>query len=447
MKKHGILFLCVLLSCCTAFTCGCGENNAAAELKTTEIERDETIETPKDDNGNETNGTPTDGTSTNETPDGESDDAASAERFFFEETDGAIMITGLTEETVSDIVIPRKINGLPVKAISDGAFINRKDLKTLSVPACVEKIGYGALSGCSAIVSVTLPFTGAEHRTEKGLNDYNFGYIFGETPYSDGRSAMQFYHKDDAEQVELVYYYIPSSLKEVKITGVKNTHIPYAAFYNCNTIDKIILGQNITDIGEFAFSGVTGKIEWEAPQIKTVGEHAFEDFKGEELTIPDSVTEIKRSAYSACVNVKNFVIPDSVKKADIYAFSYNYELQSVTVGKNLETLPVETFYFCINLKNVAVTDGLKVIEDGAFDSCKALAAIDIPATVTRINANAFRNCRKLKSVRFHDAEGWRYYGILTSGDYFAANVLSDAATAARYLTDTFRDYIWEKTPR
>ena len=435
MKKYFVLFLCLILTFCAAFICGCGENNAAAELKPTETENDIRSETPTEEKG------------TDEKDLTDDEDATSAETFLYEEKDGNIIITGITEATVSDVIIPSKINGLPVKEISEYAFINRKDLKTLYVPQSVAKIGYGALSGCSALTAITLPFTGAEHKTRKGLNDYNFGYIFGETPYNGGKETMQFYHKDDTEQVEMVYYYIPSSLKEVKITGVKDTHIPYAAFYNCNTINKIILGKNITDIGEFAFSGVVGAIEWEAPQIQTVGEHAFEDFKGEEITIPESVTEIKRSAYSACVNVKSFVIPDGVKKADIYAFSYNYELQSVTVGKSLETLPVETFYFCIKLKNVTLSDGLKVIEDGAFDSCKSLTAIEIPATVTRINANAFKNCAKLKTVRFHDAKGWRYYGTMTSGDYFSADVIANTATAAKYLTYTFRDYIWEKTPQ
>ena len=365
--------------------------------------------------------------------------------FLFENKDGAITITGLNDETLTEIVIPSEINGLPVRAIKEDAFINKKNLRALSVPASVEKMEYGCLSGCSALTTLTLPFTGEKHKTEKGLKDYNFGYIFGETPFSGGKETMQFYHKDSMDAVEMVYYYIPSSLKTVTITGIKNTHIPYGTFYNCVDIDNVILGKNITDIGAFAFSGVVGKIEWNEPQIKTIGEHAFEDFKGEELTIPDGVNEIKRSAYSSCVNVKSFEVPDSVSDIDIYAFAYCYELQSITIGNGVEILPVETFYFCINLKTVSLPEGLKRIEDGAFDSCKALTSIEIPSTVTRINANAFKNCAKLKTAAFKNTDGWRYYGLDSSGDYFSADIISNSTTAAKYLTDTFRDYIWERT--
>ena len=427
MKKHAIILLCIIsILFCSLSVCACDENGVAAELNPTKNASDSssdisiTVTEPEE---------------------------TSAEAFSFEETDGAITVTGLTENDTPDVVIPRTINGLPVTAVSDYAFANRKDIKSVYVTANVTKMGYGALSGCSALTSVTLPFTGAEHKTEKGLKDYNFGYVFGETPYSGGKSVMQFYHKDSMESVEMVYYYIPDSLKEVKITGAKETHIPYAAFYNCDTLETITLGREITDIGAFAFSGVTGKIEWENPKIETIGEHAFEDFKGEEINIPESVTEIKRSAYSSCVNVKSFTVPDGVKKMDIYAFAYGYELESVTLGKNVEILPVETFYFCTNLKTVNLADGLTQIEDGAFDSCKALAEIEIPSSVTRINANAFKNCGKLKTVIFLDASDWRYYGTMTSGDYFSPAVLSNPTTAAKYLTDNFRDYIWEKTPR
>ena len=377
----------------------------------------------------------------------ENEDATSAEAFTFEEENGAITITGLNDTDETDIIIPSKINAMPVRAIKEYAFKGNGDLKSLTVPSGVEKIGYGILSECAGISALTLPFTGERHMTEKGANDYNFGYIFGKTAFVGGEKTMQFYHKDLSSDVELVYYYIPTALKEVKITGVSGTHIPYGAFYNCSALEKITLGKEITTVGAFAFSGVNADIVWEEPKITTVGEHAFEDYKGTTLPIPESVFEIEKKGYSACVNVKEFTIPDSVKNIDIYAFSYCYDLERVNFGRNLDKLSAETFYFCIRLKTVNLPENLKTIEDGAFDSCKALEAIEIPSKVERINANAFKNCLKLKTARFPDANGWRYYSVLTSGDEFPAETISNPSTAAKYLTDTFCDYVWEKAPR
>lgn len=410
---------------------GCGESNGMR--KTSLPDNGENIETPIE-NGNSEE-------PAEKLPE-ERD--ANADVFEFNEQDGYIVITGLKSETETEVVIPNEINGYPVREIKENAFKGNKTLTSLKVPESVEKIGYGILSECENLAFLTLPFTGERHKTEKGLNDYNFGYIFGKTAYKGATATMQFYHKNSDEYVELNYYYIPNTLKEVVITGVKSTHIPYGAFYNCSEIEKITLGKEITSVGEFAFSGVTAKIEWKEPQITTIGEHAFEDFKGTELTIPQSVTEIKKKGYSACVNVKEFNVPDSVSDIDIYAFSYCYDLEKITFGKNVEKVNAETFYFCINLKNVFLPENLKTIEDGAFDSCKSLAEIEIPASVTRINANAFKTCSKLKTARFLDANGWRYYSVYSSGKEFSAENVSNPATAAKFLTNNFREYVWEK---
>ena len=371
----------------------------------------------------------------------------SADAFDFTEQDGQIVITGLSGDGLTEVIIPSEIDGKPVRKIEKNAFKSRKNLRRLYVPTSVNSIGYGILSECAALSSLSLPFTGETHRTEKGLKDYPFGYIFGETPYSGGTATMQFYHDTSSESVEMAHYYIPETLKTVEIRGIDGTHLPYGAFYNCSALDKITIGGKITSVGAFAFSGTTAEIVWKNPSIKTIGEHAFEDFKGETLTIPDTVISIEKKGYADCVNVKEFVVPDSVKYIDVYAFSYCYELESATIGKNVSALPVETFYFCTKLKTVVLPEGLTLIEDGAFDGCKALTRIEIPASVSRINANAFKNCSALKNADFKDANGWRYYGLDSSGDYFDAATLSDGTTAAKYLTDNFKDYIWEKTPR
>ena len=272
MKKYILLitFIMLLSACLTVFGCG-GEsqNNTQKNADTT---NGETL--AEDANDDET------------TP--------YSEVFDFEEQNGGIVITGLKKSaTQTDLIIPKKIGGKTVTAIADGAFRANTALKSLSVPNTVQQMGYGILSECKNLAELTLPFTGERQRTEKENSDRPFGYIFGEKEYSGGASTMQFYHDNNADEVEMVYYYIPVALKKVTITGIENTHIPYGAFYNCTNIQTITVGKQVTSIGAFAFSGVVGKILWNEPTITVIGEHAFEDFKGTSLTIPDSVTEIR----------------------------------------------------------------------------------------------------------------------------------------------------------
>ena len=362
----------------------------------------------------------------------------------FTVTEKGVIINGLKSDDVTDVIIPQKIGDIAVVEIADGAFQGNTAIKKLSIPNSVEKIGYGILSECGHLAELSLPFTGEKHRTEKELSDRPFGYIFGEKEYAGGEATMQFYHDNSDDEVEMVYNCIPVSLKKVTISGKDDTHIPYGAFYNCENIEEITLGKDIKSIGAFAFSGVVGKITWDNPTITEIGEHAFEDYKGTSLSIPETVTEIKAKGYSACVYVKSFVIPDSVTAIGEYAFSYNYDLESVNFGKSVKTLGEENFYFCYNLTAVTLNDGLTTIDDGAFESCRALTAIEIPKSVTRINANAFKNCAKLKSALFRDANGWRCYNTATSGNGISASKLSDKTTAATYLTQTYLGYIWQK---
>ncbi|MBP5466562.1 MAG: leucine-rich repeat domain-containing protein [Clostridia bacterium] len=364
--------------------------------------------------------------------------------FIYSETEDAVIITGLSATDLTELSVPAKIHGKPVRAIAEHAFQNNNKLQSVSVPKSVEYIGYGALSGCSAVFSLTLPFTGESHKTEVGLKSYPFGHIFGETPYEGGLQITQYYYFDSTEYVNSSDYYIPAALKEVKITGVDDTHLPYAAFYNCSHIDKITIGENITSIGEFAFSGITGSIVWENPSIERIDPYAFSDFKGTALTIPESVKSIGKGAFSDCVYLRGITIPDAVETLDLYAFGFCYELSSVKIGKNVRKIPVGTFYFCIKLKDLSLPENLEEIDDGAFNCCKALETVSIPARVKRINANAFKSCAKLKTADFKNADGWRYFSIMTSGDRLPRDKIADTSAAASYLTKTYCDYIWER---
>jgi hypothetical protein len=79
--------------------------------------------------------------------------AQSAGDFEYIATNGAVTITGYTG-TAKNIVIPEKINGLPVTAIGNRAFAD-KQLTGVTIPGSVTSIGEGAFYG-NQLTGVTI---------------------------------------------------------------------------------------------------------------------------------------------------------------------------------------------------------------------------------------------------------------------------------------------------
>ena len=114
------------------------------------------------------------------------------------------------------------IEGESLLTIGTNVFSNCLNLQEINIPNSVTNIGECAFAGCTAFASLTLPFVGGSKTASVPSKSTLFGYIFGGNPYSDGVPTQQYY-----SFVNEVYY-IPSSLKEVTITG---GDLLYGAFY------------------------------------------------------------------------------------------------------------------------------------------------------------------------------------------------------------------------
>ena len=129
------------------------------------------------------------------------------------------------------------INGVKDKTVTD-----------ITVPDCVTEINNAVFEDCTKLISITLPFVGASKAARNGY-DQVFGYIFGyKTTSSSSTVSGATYQYDKG--LTYYHYYIPSSLKSVTITG---GDIPYHAFYHCNDLTSITIGNSVTSIGEYAF--------------------------------------------------------------------------------------------------------------------------------------------------------------------------------------------------
>lgn len=77
-------------------------------------------------------------------------------KFTCEEVDGKLWLTGY-EGRMSEVFVPRQIDGMPVTAIDKKVFFNQKDLKKVHIPDSIEAIGDWAFAHCDQLVEVHLP--------------------------------------------------------------------------------------------------------------------------------------------------------------------------------------------------------------------------------------------------------------------------------------------------
>lgn len=154
--------------------------------------------------------------------------------FTYTVSNNTVTITGLSDEYLTDLVIPETIEGYSVTTIKDNAFNGCSQITSITVPNCVTSIGNGAFKGTNP-TKITLPFIGMT-REANGTSAV-FGHIFGYSrstsyPASNEEKVYQYYDN--------TYYYlyeIPKTIKEVIITD--DVRVPYDAFYNCDWIESI----------------------------------------------------------------------------------------------------------------------------------------------------------------------------------------------------------------
>lgn len=194
------------------------------------------------------------------------------------------IVYGLTEEGIKDVVIPSKYEGLLVKEIGEGAFMNQL-IESIKIPSTVEAIDGYALSNCQNLKKVIIG---------SGLKEID-KYAFCNNPKLESiivDRANNFI--DSREGCNAII----DKSTNVLIKGCKTTIIP----------DSVVL------IEKYAFYGCS------------------------ELTyivIPDSVTTINESAFHSCTSLEMIVISKRLEVINNFAFTKCQSLKTIFNNSNL----------------------------------------------------------------------------------------------------------------
>ena len=244
----------------------------------------------------------------------------------------------------TDLHIPKTINGLPVTAIGESAFISCKILSSITIPSSITTIEKNAFLFCDNLSSVTIP------SSVSNIGDFAFSMcknlmninVETRNSYYTSIDGVLF---DKGGLILICFpqgksggYNIPSSV----------TTINRGSFYNCYSLTGIGIPYSVTTIGELAFYSCRGLTSITIPtSVNTIGNSAFSNCTSLiNITIPTSVTTIGRQAFSNCINltfvailgtdrnITGFRTPSSILIIEDYAFNECINLETVTVSRN-----------------------------------------------------------------------------------------------------------------
>ena len=120
-------------------------------------------------------------------------------------------------------------------------------------------------------------------------------------------------------------------------------------------------------------------------------------YRGREknVSIPNTVEVIGKSAFEDNTNVELVVIPNSVVRIDPYAFWGCDNLDTVVLGRGLTGVGDYAFAGCKGLEEMSIPSNIRSIGVQAFADCVNMTDISIPAETLNIHETAFDGCAKL----------------------------------------------------
>ena len=312
-------------------------------------------------------------------------------------------IFGATVYSDQHYYVPVSLEKVTVTAatsIASYAFYNCTNLTNVVIGDSVTLIGASAFSGCSELEEITLPFVGAKAGITAGdTYQYPFGYIFGTNSYTGSTRTQQYYYGSSLSTTTYSDYYIPTSLKKVTITGGR---LLYGAFYYCDELTSVVIGDGVTSMGDYAFYGcfnLTSVVIGDG--ITSIGKSVFWSCGNlMNVVIGNSVESIGNSAFYTCSKLPYIVIPDNVKIIDNSAFTYCSSLTWVSIGNGVTSIGNSAFDYCTGLTTLLIGNRVESIGSYAFRNCENLTEVVFPDSVSHISYNAFYYCKGLTNVVF-----------------------------------------------
>ena len=305
------------------------------------------------------------------------------------------------------------------KTIGDYAFEGCSQLKSINNWDYVETISSYAFKDCSSLGEISLPRY-LMYINQNAFESCSEMYTNTDIPnsvISIGSGAF----KDCTN-----FKYVNALGEDETLNLGSITYINTSMFFNCESLTKININDNITTIDSNAFANclnLTSVSISSTSSLENINENAFKGCKNlTELYLPN-LTYIGNSAFEDCTSYKGgddgLIIPSTLKSMGIACFKNSgIEKMQISNNFNLTEIPNSMCEDCTNLSDVFIHESrsnIETIGTSAFKNCSYLNRISeklivgntygslrLPNSVKTIKDGAFEGCNRISKIYFPD---------------------------------------------
>lgn len=173
---------------------------------------------------------------------------------------------------------------------------------------------------------------------------------------------------------------IPDNLNGMPVVSVLGN-----AFTANLNIAAIGVGQNVTNIGYFAFASCKRLTN---------------------ASIGSKVAIIEFGAFEACFGLSQITMPDGLTTIGPSAFSDCFNLTSIKLGSSVTNLPQSVFASCSNLTSITIPKSVTSLGDGAFGGCPRLKSIFFTGDAPSGNSSVFNGDPVARAYYLPGTKGW-----------------------------------------
>lgn len=229
------------------------------------------------------------------------------------------------------------------------------------------------------------------------------------------------------------------TLKGVTIPDSVTT-VSYNAFKDCTALTNIILSDSISKVGPGAFEGCTALTTAQiGKNVKSWGTGVFTNCDSLAKVMLDEdnsfLTYYNGAIYNGNMTMlyqvlparkgENYVMPETVKEMDTYAFWNLQNVKNIMLSDKIETIPKYSMTNMGSVENVVLPDTVTSVLERAFANNEKLAQVEMPVSVRNIDKTAFSGS---PVVKLFTTKG-------TTADTFGQERGIEVIYSAEYPTD------------